>query len=171
MYSLIFTILVFLISFIVSVIIRNEIKNDNKNLSAELISSIQDKKTKPVANISMISILIGLIYINFFAFPANKKTEEIKTEFKSDLNPCMISEDYIKSDLSNPATADFSIFDCVKEFDGINTYTVLKKVSVKNSFGVEKELIYKLSLKYKGGNELDTSSWELVSMRSEEYKK
>lgn len=87
-----------------------------------------------------------------------------------ELNPCQISIDFIKEDLKNPATLDYSSFDCTKEFDNVNKYTILRKVSAENSFGVKKEFIYKLELKYLGGNQYDKSSWELISLKSEEYR-
>jgi hypothetical protein len=85
-------------------------------------------------------------------------------------NPCVISEDFIKLDLTNPATADFSYFDCTNEKNNDGSYTVLRKVSAKNSLGVEKEYIYKVKIGFKGGNWVDESNWDLISIQSEEYK-
>jgi hypothetical protein len=88
----------------------------------------------------------------------------------NELDPCQISIDFIKDDLHNPSTIDYSSFDCSKEFDNINKYTILRKISAQNSFGVKKEYVYKLELKYLGGNQYDKSSWELISIKSEEYR-
>jgi hypothetical protein len=85
-------------------------------------------------------------------------------------NACIISEDFIKSDLTNPATAEFSNYDCSTENNPDGTYTVLRKISAKNSLGVEKEYIYKVKLGFKGGNWVDESNWNLISIQSEEYK-
>lgn len=82
---------------------------------------------------------------------------------------CLMVFDFIKQDLTNPKEADMSIFDC-SETVNANLHTVLTKISAKNAFGVEKEYIYKVILNYKGGDKLEKSSWELISMRSEEYK-
>ncbi|WP_395058221.1 hypothetical protein [Flavobacterium sp.] len=87
-----------------------------------------------------------------------------------DANPCVMSEDFIKKDLYNPTTADFSMFDCSTERNSDGTYTILRKISAKNSLGVEKEYIYKLKLGFKGGNWVDISNWDLINMRSEEYR-
>ncbi|EMY3559206.1 hypothetical protein ACSN7Q_001047 [Flavobacterium psychrophilum] len=87
-----------------------------------------------------------------------------------DANPCVMSEDFIKKDLYNPATADFSMFDCSTDRNSDGTYTIMRKVSAKNSLGVEKEYIYKLKLGFKGGNWVDISNWDLINMRSEEYR-
>ncbi|RRT94157.1 hypothetical protein [Empedobacter falsenii] len=83
---------------------------------------------------------------------------------------CSMSEDFIKMDLLNPKTADFSLFDCNTERNSDGSYTILRKVSAQNSFGVEKEFIYKVTIAYTGGNELDKTNWKLINIRSEEYR-
>lgn len=90
--------------------------------------------------------------------------------FLNSENSCSISEDFIKMDLINPATADFSLFDCNLEKNSNGSYTILRKVAAQNSFGVEKEFIYKVNIGYIGGDELDKSSWKLISIKSEEYR-
>lgn len=83
-------------------------------------------------------------------------------------NPCIMVEEFIKQDLSNPNTLEHSVFDCNKESTGYNTWTVLTKISAKNAFGVSQEYIYKVVMKYKGGIDVDIKNWELISMRSEQ---
>jgi hypothetical protein len=87
-----------------------------------------------------------------------------------DPNPCIISEDFIKQDLRYPESADFSAFDCSTEKNDDGSYTILRKVSAKNAFGVESSFVYKVQLIFKGGEWTDTSNWDLVNIRSEEYK-
>lgn len=84
-------------------------------------------------------------------------------------NPCIVSEDFIKQDLSNPSTADFSIFDCSADKNSDGTYTVLRKVSAKNSLGIEKEFVYKVKLGFKGGNWVDMNNWTLINIQSQQY--
>lgn len=93
-----------------------------------------------------------------------------KPTTSDDYNSCDISEDFIKIDLKNPKTANFSMFDCVSEYNSDGTITVLKKVSAKNIYGVEKDFIYKLKLIYKGGNTIDINNWKLISIKSEEFR-
>jgi hypothetical protein len=88
----------------------------------------------------------------------------------SEPNACVISEDFIKMDLNNPATANFSSYDCSTENNSDGSYTVLRKVSAENSFGVEKEFIYKVQLRFNGGEWTSTSNWDLISIQSEEYR-
>lgn len=85
-------------------------------------------------------------------------------------NVCLTSQDFIKQDLKNPSSADFSSFDCSSERNSNGSYTILRKVSAKNSFGVEKEFIYKVTLGFKGGNWVDLTNWDLIKIQSEENK-
>jgi hypothetical protein len=85
-------------------------------------------------------------------------------------NACIASEDFIKQDLQNPATAEFSILDCTSEINSDGSYTVLRKVTAQNSFGVKKEYVYKLMLKHNGGDWTEKSNWTLLDMLSEEYR-
>ena len=85
-------------------------------------------------------------------------------------NACLMSEDFIKMDLNYPAEAEFPFLDCNAEDNGNGKYTVLRKISAKNAFGVESELIYKVELQFNGGVTVDENNWELLSIRSEEVK-
>lgn len=99
---------------------------------------------------------------------SNSSTSYTNTDESA--NPCIISKDFIKQDLYNPSTADFSMFDCSTDKNRDGTYTILRKVAAKNSLGVESSFIYKLTLGFKGGNWVDMSNWTLIKMQSEEYK-
>lgn len=101
------------------------------------------------------------------------RTQESNSSYKNtdeSANPCIISEDFIKQDLHNPSTADFSMFDCSADKNADGTYSILRKVSAKNSLGVEKEFVYKLKLGFKGGNWVDMSNWTLINIQSQEYR-
>lgn len=86
------------------------------------------------------------------------------------INPCVMSEDFIKRDLRYPNTANFSIFNCSSEQNSDGSYTVLRKVSAKNAFGAESEFIYKVRIGFTGGNEVDINNWKLIGIISEEYR-
>lgn len=96
-----------------------------------------------------------------------KKTVYLKPK----INPCEISKDFIRKDLQHPSTASFSTFDCSSEVNSDNSFTILRKVSAKNSFGLELEFIYKLRFGFTGGNETDIKNWKLIGIVSEEYGK
>ncbi len=55
----------------------------------------------------------------------------------------MMAEDYVKSKLNYPATADFPWFDWSYSREG-DLYSVRSKVTAKNAFGVEDELPFRL---------------------------
>lgn len=112
---------------------------------------------------------IMLLFVILLAISCKESPNVETTESSSTINAKPISEDFIKQDLYNPSTADFSLFDASQEVEG-NYYTILRKVSAKNSLGVEREYIYKVKLEYLGGNEYDISSWKLINMQSEEYR-
>jgi 3-oxoacyl-[acyl-carrier-protein] synthase-3 len=44
------------------------------------------------------------------------------------------------------------------------------KIGAKNAFGVESEFIYKVTLGFTGGDDLDIKNWKLISLRSEEVR-
>lgn len=101
------------------------------------------------------------------------KTEKARVSYintDDSANPCIISKDFIKNDLYNPSTADFSSFDCTTERNSDGTYTIMRKVAAKNSLGAEREYIYKLKLGFIGGNWVDINNWKLLNIRSQEYK-
>lgn len=108
--------------------------------------------------------------INLPEKPIENTSSISSSNTSESINPCIISEDFIKQDLYNPSSADFSMFDCSADKNSDGTYTILRKVSAKNSFGVEKEFIYKLKIGYKGGNWVDMNNWTLINIRSEEYR-
>lgn len=88
----------------------------------------------------------------------------------SEPNACIMSKDFIKEDLKFPNEAEFSSLDCNVQKEGSDLYTVLRKVEAKNAFGVKQSYIYKVTLKFKGGITVDKNNWEVIAMRSEEYK-
>lgn len=87
----------------------------------------------------------------------------------SEPNPCLMSEDFIKKELAYPDEADFSSFDCSTESNPDGSYTILRKVSAKNAFGVQSSYIYKVTLSYNGGNTVDMGNWTLINIQSQQY--
>lgn len=101
----------------------------------------------------------------------SKNVKSRNTSYQSvEINPCVMSEDFIKKDLRYPKTADFSMFDCSHEQNSDGSYTILRKVGAKNAFGVESEFIYKITIAFTGGNQYDINDWILIRMQSEEYR-
>jgi hypothetical protein len=99
----------------------------------------------------------------------NKKKSNEQFE-NSNLNPCIVSIDFIKKDLYNPSTLDYSLYDCNKEQKSDGSYVILRKISAQNSLGVERDYIYKVRIGFLGGDEYDSNNWKLISIQSEEYK-
>jgi hypothetical protein len=151
----IFIIIEFICLFLIIVVINNEDIKFNKEIKNPII----EESTIYKSNDSTYQ----------------KKATEIESEplsnYSGDVNPCLISEDFIKEDLRNPETADFSMFDCTHKINELGYHRVLRSVKAKNSFGVEKKLIYEVVLEYNGGSEYDYNSWSLISIRFEEMKR
>lgn len=124
------------------------------------------KQSKKTNNSTIGCLVFLLILVGVFIYFYNSKSSD--DEYSSDVNPCLMSEDFIKRDLKFPDEADFPFLDCNSTDNGNGTYTVLRKISAKNAFGVEKKYIYKVEMRYNGGISVDINNWELISLRSEE---
>lgn len=85
-------------------------------------------------------------------------------------NPCLMSKDFIKQDLTFPDEAEMSAFDCSSETNSDGSYTILRKVKAQNAFGVESSYVYKVRLRFNGGITTDINNWELIGIISEEYR-
>lgn len=76
----------------------------------------------------------------------------------------IISQNYVKTQLKAPSSAEFPRHDyvCYKK-DSI-TYVVTSYVDSQNSFGAMIRTKYQAILKYNGGNAYNNYSWELQSL-------
>lgn len=74
-----------------------------------------------------------------------------------------IVKNAVKSELTNPATADFSLLSRNREKFGKNTYRYKGTLKAKNSFGVEEELRYTVTLTYFEGDPKNPSSWNVTT--------
>lgn len=91
--------------------------------------------------------LLGLIACN----------EKVGTENKQ--QSLIISQDFVKQKIMYPENTEFEN-DVVHEIVGTNQCNILAKFKTKNSFGVESEFVYKMTLSYKGGDWTDLNNWE-----------
>lgn len=100
-----------------------------------------------------IKLLLLLFFIPFYLFS------------QSESGAMIVSEKYVKSVLKYPSTAKFPAFSQVVEKDGFGgKYIVLGKVKAKNAFGVQAEMVYKVWLTYKSGDDSDKSSWDCTKL-------
>lgn len=120
----------------------------------------EQKKTSGCGIIAVLIIAAAFLY--FIFSPSSGKT--------SDLNPCFVSEDFIRRELNYPEEAEFPMLDCNITEESGNTFTILRKIKASNAFGVKKAYIYKVKLEYNGGESSDSNNWSLINIRSEEYK-
>lgn len=139
---------------------------DNKITDAEKIIS-------PLKNVDNLDTAI--LVNGYLLCPAELELAKLKRDSKnkdSYLHPtsdgCVVSKDFIKQNLINPSSANFSIFDCSSELNKNGSLTILRKVSAKNKLGVESQFIYKVKIAYLGGDENNPKNWKLLSIDSEE---
>lgn len=107
-----------------------------------------------------------------FGVDNNTYTKDTSINYKivdDPSKPCIISKDFIKQDLYYPDEAEFSSFDCSTEINSDGSYTILRKVSSQNGYGITKTFIYKITIGFKGGNWVDNNNWVLIKIQSEEY--
>lgn len=85
-------------------------------------------------------------------------------------NACMASEQFILKELNYPKGADLPFLECHVTEKNSDKYTVLRKISAVNAFGVETEYIYKVRMQFLGGDQLDDNNWQLLSIIHEEVR-
>lgn len=92
-------------------------------------------------------------------------------DLANDKSKCIIaSESFIKQNFNFPEETEFERFGVTHEYLGNKECTLLGKVVGKNAFGIKTAYIYKIWLKYKGGDWTDKNSWEQTKIVLEEYK-
>jgi len=76
----------------------------------------------------------------------------------------VIAQDFVKTRLKFPKTADFPLLPVKTSYEGNGLYSVVGTVTASNAFGVESEYRWSASLRYKGSNASSLTSWELVEL-------
>lgn len=74
----------------------------------------------------------------------------------------VIAKEMAKKKLTYPDEANFDWTPTYDKNVGENNYRIVGKVETKNGFGVKKKQTFECVLHYKGGDELEDSSWEVV---------
>jgi hypothetical protein len=94
-----------------------------------------------------------------------KQAEELATH---DTEAYIVSKDFVKTRLKYPEEADFPITPDASVHLGNGVYEVRGMVKAKNAFGVTSKYMWLTRLRFKGGSDLETSSWDLMDLRMEE---
>lgn len=71
----------------------------------------------------------------------------------------IMSQDFVKSKLKYPEEVNFEQMGYVHEREGVYAI-ILNKFTAKNGFGVEISYVYKIWLKFNGGDWSDINNWE-----------
>lgn len=93
----------------------------------------------------------------------------INNSIIQDAGQCtLIANTFAKKYLNYPSESSFS-YGSVHESNTVeNTATVLNKFTAKNAYGVKKSYVYKIKIRYKGGNPDSINNWECESIIIEE---
>jgi hypothetical protein len=73
-------------------------------------------------------------------------------------------QNFVKSRLRAPSTADFPFLDFTATSVGADTYSVRSYVDSQNAFGAELRYNWTCRIKYNGGQDADLRSWQLLDL-------
>lgn len=73
-------------------------------------------------------------------------------------------QNFVRDRLRAPATADFPFLDRQVTPAGNDTYVVASYVDAQNAFGAMIRNDFRCTVRYRGGDEAASSSWELVNL-------
>ena len=80
--------------------------------------------------------------------------------FVTETEVYVASQDFVKEHLSYPEEADFITGSSIVEENPDNEYTIYAKFTSPNALGVDSKFLYKMEIKYLGGDWVKKSNWE-----------
>lgn len=113
----------------------------------------------------IVKIIIGIVVIAITFFAVRSCNNSDTTDSAEDIQSAafQIAKREVEKQLNNPGTADFSLTSVSREKFGDNTYRIKGTLTAENSFGVEQELRYTVTLTYFDGNPLNASNWSITT--------
>ncbi len=117
-----------------------------------------EKKPPPKALTVIVMILMAAFVIYLFTRESDDSSEVTVS------NAYIISQEFVKSNLVSPATADFpwSYDNFVQDND--TTFWINGHVDSQNGFGATIRTNYLIGLRYRSGDWQRTSNWELIEL-------
>lgn len=73
-----------------------------------------------------------------------------------------VAKVYVKFHLNYPEEANFKLSEVEHKYLGNDECIVKGNVIAKNAFGVKSKHTYKVKLKYKGGEGMNSKNWDLL---------
>jgi hypothetical protein len=119
------------------------------------------------------AIFVGLIILSALLdseettqAPEQKKTEEKtkNTDEEFARKAFVISQDFVKRQLTSPKSADFPFLDYSYSNVIDNIITIESYVDSKNSFNAEMRNNFRIKLKFKGGDWSDVNNWTVLGL-------
>lgn len=120
-----------------------------------------EKKQK---NGCVVLAVFGFIFLaiigNYFGWFGGDSSDNIDSNLKN--GAYQTAKTAVKSELTRPSTADFSLWSTDFQKFSDKVYRVSGTVKAKNGFGTEQEFSYKVTMTYWGGDPMNHSSWEVT---------
>ena len=105
------------------------------------------------------------------AVSQSKRNDSIRiSETVADKSTCaVIAERFVKDETVNRLETEFHGRTIHEKIDW-DTAKLLGRFSTKNDFGVKKEYVYSIQIKFNGGKWEDMKNWRKVNLEIEPYK-
>lgn len=117
------------------------------------------------------AIFVGLVILSALLdseetapSPEQKKVEVKNPDEEFARKAFVISQDFVKRQLTSPKSADFPFLDYSYSSVIDNIVTIESYVDSKNSFNADIRSNYRIKLRFKGGDWSDVNNWTLISL-------
>ena len=120
------------------------------------------KQKEKIESKQLLIIMGFLIFVLIVIFSGGDNTSTPPQERGiTDSQAFITSQDYVKSVLKSPASADFPLLDYTAYDLGDGKWSIVSYVDSQNSFGVQMRTNWVVTLTHTGGNWTNQSNWEL----------
>lgn len=134
-------------------------KEDYSKLSVKEKNKVPFSQLPKDAKIGVIVIIALLIILPFYCFRSGCGDDKtVKNDHKA--GAYLASQDFVKLQIKYPEEANFAWAPKYSQQINDSTYKIVGELTAKNAFGVKSKIIYKCTMVYKGGDDMDTNSWE-----------
>lgn len=124
----------------------------------------QARTMKTVVAVITVLFFVFIVWIVGYSYNDNPSGGTATRENRTSESMAFIqSQDYVKKILKSPSTADFPLTDYSHRNNG-NVYTITSYVDSQNGFGAMIRSDYTATLRYLGGDDANSSSWELQKL-------
>lgn len=133
---------------------------ENQNNSPNHVHAGEIQTTSPKY------MLVGIAVLLFMFFGLYQRCGNPTDSSRADHSngAFFTAKAYVRGELNYPEEASFDWSPILNRMESNNNYRIVGYVTGKNAFGVKIRVKYICVLHYLGGDDLKTSSWELISL-------